>query len=73
MRDAFDPETLTLLRGVLDEAWASLPPQDQEARRKSDLAQRILNLAARGERDPVKLKAAALITVVNERTTVSRL
>jgi hypothetical protein len=64
MRDAFDPETINLLRDVLDEAWGSLSPQDQQLRLKSDLAQRILNLASRGERDPARLKAAALITLV---------
>jgi hypothetical protein len=27
----FDPETIELLRTVLDEAWNALPPRQQEA------------------------------------------
>lgn len=63
-RGAFDPETLELLRGVLDEAWGSLPPARQAQSSKSLLAQRILKLAATGERDPLRLRARALTDVV---------
>ena len=49
---AFDPETIALLRAVLDEAWDSLNAQEQAQSSKSLLAERILHLAATGERDP---------------------
>jgi hypothetical protein len=61
---AFDPETIQLLRGVLDEAWASLRPDEQSRSTKSHLAERILKCAARGERDPARLRVYALTEVV---------
>jgi hypothetical protein len=64
MESAYDPETVTLLRAILDDTWSSMPPQAQALMTKSDLAQRILKQAAKGERDPVRLRAAALLSVV---------
>jgi hypothetical protein len=61
---AFDPETIALLRAVLDEAWDSLNAQEHTQSSKSLLAERILHLAATGERDPVRLRVAALTEVV---------
>jgi len=61
---AFDPETIELLRCVLDEAWASLRPAEQAHSSRSLLAQRILKLAATGERDPYRLRARALTEIV---------
>ena len=61
---AFDPETIALLRAVLDEAWDSLNAQEQAQSSKTLLAERILHLAATGERDPVRLRVAALTEVV---------
>ena len=61
---AFDPETIALLLAVLDEAWDSLNAQEQAQSSKSLLAERILHLAATGERDPVRLRVAALTEVV---------
>ena len=57
----FDPETLRLLQEVLDQVWASIPPERRVELAKSEMAQRILRRAAEGERDPVKLRAAARI------------
>ena len=57
----YDPETLELLRNALDEAWLSLPQSLRSRSFKSDMAQRILQHAAQGERDPAKLRAAALV------------
>jgi hypothetical protein len=57
----FDPDTVQILKTVLDEAWASLVPDQQALTTRSEMAGRILDAAARGERDPVKLKTAALI------------
>jgi hypothetical protein len=58
----YDPETLTFLRKVLDEAWLLLPDDRKAWTRKSDMADRILRRAEKGERDPERLRAAALIT-----------
>jgi len=61
---SFDPETTALLRTVLDEAWVNLLPEQQSRTSKSDLAMRILVLAAQGERDPVRLRTRAVSEVV---------
>jgi hypothetical protein len=61
---SFDPETVNLLRGVLDDAWERLSPEQQARTQKSDVALRILRLAMRGERDPVKLRMSAVTEVV---------
>jgi len=59
----YDPETLTVLRNVLDEAWALLPDDRKSESQKSDMAQRILRKASEGVRDPVRLRAFALALV----------
>jgi len=46
----FDLETVALLRETLDDAWASLRPQQQATMLKTTLAERILKSAAQGER-----------------------
>jgi hypothetical protein len=56
----FDPETVTLLRETLDDAWARLSPELQTTMQKTALAERILKCAAQGERDRKRLRAAAL-------------
>ena len=55
----YNPETLTVLRTALDEAWALLPDDRKPESQKSDMAQRILKQAADGVRDPVRLRACA--------------
>jgi hypothetical protein len=57
---AYDPETLTILRKALDDAWSLLSDERKALIRKSDMADRILRQAENGERDPIKLRAAAL-------------
>jgi hypothetical protein len=61
---AFDPETLDLLRCVLDEAWSLLRPDEQRQSAKSVLAERILKLAATGERDRRRLREEAMRAAV---------
>jgi hypothetical protein len=61
---SYDPETITLLRSVLDATWNSLSPAQQARTSKSQLAQRLLKLAARGERDPARLRVRAIVEVV---------
>lgn len=56
----FEPETIELMRKVLDEAWEGLPPTRRQAALKTDLAVRILSAAGHGERDPDRLRAVAL-------------
>jgi hypothetical protein len=59
----FDPETLALLQCVFDDVWAEAQvlnlPVDADLVRNL-LAARLMLAAADGERDPAKLKAAAL-------------
>jgi hypothetical protein len=57
----FDLETVVLLREMLDDAWASLRPQQQATMLKTTLAERLLKSAAEGERDPARLRDAALL------------
>ena len=56
----YGPETLTVLRTVLDEAWATLSDGSKSETLKSEMAQHILQQAARGERDPVILRVSVL-------------
>jgi hypothetical protein len=56
----FDPETVSLLSAVLDQAIAALPPGGRSQERKTLLASKLLSAASTGERDPVRLRAAAL-------------
>jgi hypothetical protein len=58
--DAYDPQAVALMQSVLDEAWRRLPPGQRPHTTKADLALRILNLAARGERDPRRLLVRAM-------------
>jgi hypothetical protein len=70
-RGAFDPVTLDLLRGVLDEAWGSLRPEQRAQGSKSLLAAIILKLAANGERDPVQLRTHAVTEVTASEATIA--
>ena len=60
---AYGPETDAILTAVLDQAIAALPPVERVQERKIMLASKIFSAAAAGERDPAKLKAAALAWV----------
>jgi hypothetical protein len=63
----FEPETLTLLKTALDEAWTSLGAEQRAHASRTDMAVRILKLARNGVRDPVRLRAGALIEVARIR------
>jgi hypothetical protein len=56
----FDLQTVAVLRETLDDVWASIRPEQKAAISRSLLAERILKLAAQEERDPVRLREAAL-------------
>jgi hypothetical protein len=57
----FQPDEIKLMRSALDEAAIILPKTEQTAAVKVKLASRILAAAAKGERDPNKLRIAALL------------
>ena len=57
----YDPETIQVLKSVLEDAWTSLQPDQRETTSKTTLASRLLKAAADGERDPVRLRARAII------------
>jgi hypothetical protein len=61
----FQPELINLMKLVLDEAAAALPEAKRTSTIKADMASVILARAAKGERDPIALKAAALSTIVD--------
>jgi hypothetical protein len=62
----YDPETLSFVRRALDDAWAAVPDGSKSNPPKSEMAQRILKQAAEGVRDPVRLRASALIRAAGE-------
>jgi hypothetical protein len=59
----FDPETINLLKSVLAEAERKLPAQRRSSEVRVKLASAILKAATKGERDPVRLRAAVLEAV----------
>ena len=59
----FDAETVSLLRATLDDAWGSLRPEQRAITSQSILAEGMLKLAAEGERNPGRLRDAALMAV----------
>jgi N-acetylglutamate synthase-like GNAT family acetyltransferase len=68
-RGAFDPEVLVLLRAVFNEACLALSPDQHTQSMRSTLVQRLLKRAREGERDPVRLRAYALMEVASLMTT----
>ena len=59
----FDIDTVLLLRETLDGAWVCLRPEQRAMMSKTLLAEHILKSAAAGERDPERLRDAALMAV----------
>ena len=62
----YQPEDIALMKTVLDEAATILPEAQRTDAMKARLASRILASAARGERDPVQLRIAALLGSADE-------
>jgi hypothetical protein len=62
-RMSFDPETVALLRETLDDAWDRLHPEQRAKTSRTLLAVGILRSAAKGERNPERLREAALTAV----------
>lgn len=63
---AFGPHDISIFKDVLDECVALLPPAERTSTTKARIAERILITAAKGERDPVRLRSAALFKVVDK-------
>jgi hypothetical protein len=61
----FDPDTLAVLRKVLDEAWNELTPEIQAKTTRSELATHILKEAASGVRDEDYLRVSAIRRVAD--------
>jgi hypothetical protein len=57
----YQPEDIALMKTVLDDAATGLPAAQRTDAMKAKLASRILASAAKGERDPIQLKIAALL------------
>jgi len=60
----FQPELIELMKSVLDDATIMLPEAKRTSAMKAQIASHILASAAKGERDPVTLRTAALLAVV---------
>ena len=58
---SFQPDEVKLMRSVLDEAASILPEAERTSPMKAKLASRTLVAAPNGERDPNKLRIAALL------------
>jgi hypothetical protein len=52
------------MKAVLDDAAAVLPEAKRTSTIKAEIASHILAFAAKGERDPIALRRAALLAVV---------
>lgn len=64
---SYDPETVRALCTAYDRAKKELHDTGQPEIVREILAQRILDLAANGERDPARLCAGALKSLPGER------
>jgi hypothetical protein len=69
LRTGFKPDEIELMRSVLDEAAIILPKADRTSAMKAKLATRILAAAAKGERDPNRLRIAALLEEADVQET----
>ena len=61
---SFQPELIELMKSVLDDAAAMVPEAKRTSAIKAEIASHILACAAKGERDPIALKMAGLLAVV---------
>ena len=60
----FQLELIDLMKSVLDDATMTLPEAKRTSAMKAEIASHILACAAKGERDPVALRMAALSDIV---------
>jgi len=57
-------ETIKFLQTVLDETWESLRPEERSRTSKKQIAARLFEKAIAGERDPFRLRIAAIDGIV---------
>jgi hypothetical protein len=60
----YTPELIEIMKGVLDDTTATLPKAKRTSSMMAEIASHILECAAKGQRDPVALRTAALLAVV---------
>ena len=60
----YTPDLIEIMKGVLDDTTAALPEAKRTSSMKAEIASHLLECAARGQRDPVALKTAALLAIV---------
>ena len=58
-----DPEEIVRLKAVLNEVVLALPKQHRSCEMQASVAEQLLKLAAGGEKDPIKLRERALLTL----------
>jgi hypothetical protein len=58
------PETIELLQNVLDETWESLRPEERSRTSEEQIAIRLLDKARAGEKNPFRLRIAAIDGIV---------
>jgi hypothetical protein len=68
----FEPELIELMKSALDGAATMLPPAKRTPGAKLRLASRIIAAAAKGECDPVQLRIAALLEIVDDHVELER-
>ena len=61
----FGPEEIVRLKAVLSEVVLALPKQQRSCEIQASLAEQLLKLAAGGEKDPIRLRERALLTLRN--------
>jgi hypothetical protein len=57
-------ETIKLLQTVLDETWEALRPEERSRTSKNQIAARLFEKVRAGERDPFRLRIAAIDGIV---------
>jgi hypothetical protein len=58
-----DPAEIRRLKAVLKEVVLALPQQQRSCSIQASVAEQLLKLAAGGEKDPIRLKERALLTL----------
>ena len=59
------PEKISRLKAVLSEVVLALPKRQRSCEIQVSVAEQLLKLAAGGEKDPIRLKERALLTLRN--------
>lgn len=57
------PEEIARLKTVMNDVVLALPTQQRSCEMRASVAAQLLKLAAGGEKDPIKLKARALLAL----------